>query len=48
MEVSMKKGYKKPEMQVYKLQQARLLCGSGDYNGKLGAPRFEYDVDDEE
>ena len=47
MEVSMKKEYIKPEMQTYELQQVRLLCGSGDYNGSLGAPRFEYDDDDE-
>ena len=47
MEVSMKKGYIKPEMQVYELQQVRLLCGS-DYNGLLGAPRYEFiDYEDE-
>ena len=47
MEVIMKKEYTKPGMQVYKLQQTRLLCGS-DYNGKLGAPRYEFiDYEDE-
>ena len=46
MEVCMKKGYTKPEMQVYKLRRARLLNGS-DYNGSLGAPRFEYHVNEE-
>ena len=28
-------------MQAYELQLVRLLCGSDDYNGSLGAPAFD-------
>ena len=44
----MKRDYKKPTMMVVLLQnQAQLLAGS-DYGGKLNAPAFEWDDEEQD
>ena len=44
----MKRKYMKPQVEVVKIQQTQMLCGSPkpdatDYNDWLGAPEFNFD-----